>query len=127
MRRASSSSNFEGESEPNGMVIHYYLKNKLENDIKIQVYQGKMLINEISGKGEAGLNQVLWRMDKRRKRTEKEKKQIQAMIKRYSSYGFRSSQDPEYASIPALEGEYTVVLTIDKEIKGKRTAVIKSQ
>ncbi len=86
-----------------------------------------MLINEISGKGEAGLNQVLWRMDKRRKRTEKEKKQIQAMIKRYSSYGFRSSQDPEYASIPALEGEYTVVLTIDKEIKGKRTAVIKSQ
>jgi len=127
MRKASSSSNFEGESEPNGMVIHYYLKNKLDTDIKIQIYQGKMLINEISGKGEAGLNQVLWRMDKRRKRTEKEKKQIQAMIKRYSSYGFRFTQDPEYASIPALEGEYTVVLTVGKEIKGKRKAVIKSQ
>ncbi len=125
MRKATSSSNFAGHSEPNGIIIYYYLKNKLDEDVKIQVYQGKMLINEISGKTKVGINKVLWGMDKRRKRTEDEKKRIQAMNKRYASYGYRFSQDPEYKSIPALEGEYTFVLKAGREKIVKRGSILK--
>ncbi len=50
-------------NEPNAVVIHYYLKEKARDTVKVTVSDpyGKVL-QEISGKGEAGMNAVLWDM-----------------------------------------------------------------
>ena len=108
---ASSSSNFAGKSEPNGIVIYYYLKNKITEDVKVTIYKGSKVVNEIKGKNKAGINRVLWNMTERRKRTEKEKETIRERIKRYASYGYRMQMDINYAHIPAQFGEYKIVLS----------------
>jgi len=50
-------------NEPNAVVIHYYLKEKAKDNIKIKVTDpyGEVL-RELEGKNEAGLNTVLWDM-----------------------------------------------------------------
>jgi photosystem II stability/assembly factor-like uncharacterized protein len=50
-------------NEPNAVVINYYLKDKAEGPVKITVADpyGQVL-TEINGKGEAGLNTVMWGM-----------------------------------------------------------------
>ncbi len=115
---ASSSSNFSGESEPNAIVINYYLKDKVDDKVKVAVYKGNMLINEISGSSAAGINQVLWNMTVRRERTPEEKKEIQERQQRARRAGFRMRVDPNYVSGPAPVGEYKIVLMVgDKKIK----------
>jgi len=54
-------------NEPNAVVVNYYLKAKAEGAVKITVADpyGTVLA-EIAGKGEAGLNRVLWDMRPRR-------------------------------------------------------------
>ncbi len=69
---ATSAQNFAGENEPHGVVVNYYLKKKLEGDIKIAVYRGTRLIDELTGPNRAGLNCIEWGMTKRRKRTREE-------------------------------------------------------
>ncbi|MBW1888163.1 MAG: hypothetical protein JRI52_07420, partial [Deltaproteobacteria bacterium] len=65
--------NFEGENEPHGVVINYYLKKSIPAGVSILVYDGYNLINELKGQGKAGLNSVMWGMTKRgRKRTPEE-------------------------------------------------------
>ncbi len=108
---ASSSSNFAGKSEPNGIVIYYYLKNKISEDVKVTIYKGSKVVNEIKGKNKTGINRVLWNMTERRKRTEKEKETIRERMKRYASYGYRMQMDINYAHIPAQSGEYKIVLS----------------
>ena len=60
--RKSSSSNFAGESEPLGMLIYYSLKAKPKGEVKIQVYAGNLLITEIKGPADVGLNKAFWNM-----------------------------------------------------------------
>ena len=50
-------------NEPNAIVINYFLKEKAKDKVKIMVSDpyGKML-QEIAGKGDAGMNAVLWDM-----------------------------------------------------------------
>ncbi len=55
----SSSSNFDGESEPVGVPITYYLKAGAK-DVKISVFEGSRLVYETNGKGEKGINSVIW-------------------------------------------------------------------
>ena len=108
----SSSSNFEGQSEPIAMSVNYYLKNPV-SDVKVTVYKGNLLINEIKGKGEAGINSVIWDLTKRRERTEKEKKEAQEQIKRARERGGRGGAiDINYAYSPANYGEYRLVLSV---------------
>ncbi len=64
-QNAVSAQNFEGESEPNGPMINYYLKNAIRGGVKIAVYDGSILFNELEGPGNAGLNSVMWGMTKR--------------------------------------------------------------
>ena len=64
-----SAQNFEGDNEPHGVVINYYLKEELPAGVSIRIYDGTRLINEISGSGSVGLNSVEWGMIKRRPRT----------------------------------------------------------
>jgi len=54
-------------NEPNAVVVNYHLKAKAEGAVKITVADpyGTVLA-EIAGKGEAGLNSVLWDMRPRR-------------------------------------------------------------
>jgi photosystem II stability/assembly factor-like uncharacterized protein len=50
-------------NEPDGFVIRYYLKERVEDKVKISItdLSGKVL-RELEGKGEAGLNTVRWDM-----------------------------------------------------------------
>ncbi len=106
----SSSTNFNGQSEPDGIVIYYYLKDKVKDDIKVSVYNGNKLINEIAAGNERGLQKVDWDMTVRRKRTEEEKKAIEERQRRFADSGFRRREDPEYEFTPAPWGEYRFVL-----------------
>lgn len=126
VRPNSSSDNFTGESEPLSVAIYYYLKSKVEGDVTISVYKGNVLVNELGGTKNAGLHKALWNMDIRRKRTPAEKKQIEAMLKRYEEMGYRPRGrqfNPDYAFSSAAEGEYAVVLKVG-DMKMKRKAVI---
>lgn len=75
---ATSAQNFAGENEPHGAVINYYLKRKTRDGVKIQIFAGSVLINEIIGPGESGLNSSQWYMTKRRKRTPEEQKEFES-------------------------------------------------
>jgi photosystem II stability/assembly factor-like uncharacterized protein len=73
---AANHQNYSGENAPKGVVINYYLKNRLENGVKVQIYLGEHLINEYTGPGEAGLNSVEWYLTKRIPRTDSDKKRV---------------------------------------------------
>ena len=113
-RRISSSSNFAGQSEPVGLVIQYYLKAKAKGDVKIQVFRGTLLLNEIRATAEPGLNTAVWNMTGRRERTEEEKKAAQQQAQRLREMGYGGAAgDMSWASFPVLEGEYRFVLLVD--------------
>jgi len=113
-RRESSSSNFAGESEPAGLAVSYLLKVKPKEGVKIQIYAGTLLLNEITGTSEIGLNTVYWSMTGRRERTPDEKKAALegARRAREMSYG-GAMGDPNFASFPVQPGDYRIVLTVD--------------
>jgi photosystem II stability/assembly factor-like uncharacterized protein len=58
----SATTNFNGQSAPNGMMINYYLKGSAQGDVVVKVMQGTFVIAETKGPNAAGLNQVLWNM-----------------------------------------------------------------
>ena len=64
VRRAnvSATTNFNGESEPNGVMINYYQKAPAAGDVVVKVMQGSRVLAETKGPNAAGLNQVLWNM-----------------------------------------------------------------
>jgi hypothetical protein len=112
----SSSSNFDGKSEPKGIVINYYLKNKVKSDVEVTIYKGDKFINIVKGKGNAGINKVLWDMTQRRERTEEEKKEVRERMERFRAFGFRRPMDINYAHDPVPLGEYKIVLKVgDRE------------
>ncbi len=119
----SSSSNFDGPSAPAGLTAYYWLK-KPAKEVKVQVYRGQVLINEMSGASGAGLNKVLWNMTYRRPRSEAEKKEMQERLKRMAEYGgrFGRGMDINYEYLPAGEGEYRFVLKVD----GKEWSTVSS-
>jgi photosystem II stability/assembly factor-like uncharacterized protein len=89
-QKTVSAQNFEGENEPFGVVINYYLKKPQPEGVKISVYDGSILINELIGSGEAGLNSVEWGMTKRgRKRTPEE-------IARWDEQVAKGEKEPFY-------------------------------
>ncbi|WP_411029772.1 WD40/YVTN/BNR-like repeat-containing protein [Spongiimicrobium sp. 3-5] len=69
---AISAQNFTGENEPAGVGINYYLKEPIEGEVKLSIYDGDQLINEIIGTNRVGINTVQWGMTKRKPRTDKE-------------------------------------------------------
>ncbi|MDH4196389.1 MAG: hypothetical protein OEW05_03175, partial [Candidatus Aminicenantes bacterium] len=113
-RRDSSSSNYSGQSEPLGIVVNYYLKAKPKTEVKLQVYKGNLLLNEIKGTDTPGLNAVQWTMTGRRERTAEEAKQAQEQMRRIREMGFTGAGDiGNFASFPVPDGEYRFVLVID--------------
>jgi photosystem II stability/assembly factor-like uncharacterized protein len=72
-QKAVADQNFGGENEPSGVMINYYLKKEIPGGVKISVYDGQILLNELDGTGNRGLNSVMWGMTKRgRKKTPEE-------------------------------------------------------
>jgi len=69
---AVSAQNFAGENEPHGVVINYYMKQPVEGEITIKIFEGTRVINELKGSNKAGLNRVEWGMTKRKPRTKQE-------------------------------------------------------
>ncbi|HOE14221.1 MAG TPA: hypothetical protein PLL62_02220 [Candidatus Saccharicenans sp.] len=107
--------NFEGQSEPLATTIYYYLKNKADKEVKISIYKGNVLVNEIKGTNEAGINKVLWDWTSRKERSEESKKRVQEMLKRYAEYGYTPrgrNLDVNYEYLPAPAGDYLVVLKV---------------
>jgi hypothetical protein len=124
-RANSSSSNFAGQSEPSGIVINYYLKAKPKDDVKIQVFNGNMLLNEIKGTSNVGLNTAVWNMTGRRERTPEEKKAMQDEVRRRQERGYGGGMDINYASLPVQEGDYRVVLTVDGRTLSGTASILK--
>ncbi len=112
--RESSSSNFAGESEAPGVPISYTLKAKPKEAVKVRIYAGSLLLNELNGPAEIGLNTVTWNMTGRRERTPDEKKAAQEGARRLRAMGYGGAAgDPNFASFPVQPGEYKVVLLVD--------------
>ncbi|HEX7486091.1 MAG TPA: hypothetical protein VF332_08060 [Vicinamibacterales bacterium] len=64
--RVSASTNFNGASNPNGVVINYYQKAAAAGDITVQVLKGARVVAENKkAPNSAGFNKLLWnlRMD----------------------------------------------------------------
>ncbi len=117
----TSSANFNGESEPNAIAIYYHLKTKVPGEVKIQVWKGNLLVNEINGENAPGLHRVLWNMTIRRERTEAERKALEERIAKARTFGMI---DPKYITSPAPPGEYRVVLKAGS-VELSQIAVIK--
>jgi hypothetical protein len=58
----SASNNFNGQSEPNGIVINYYLRSVASGDVKVQVLKGVKVVAETDAPKDAGINQIIWNM-----------------------------------------------------------------
>ena len=111
--RESSSSNFAGESEAPGVPIYYTLKAK-PKEVKVRIYAGTALLNEIAGPAEIGLNMVAWDMTGRRERTPDEKKAAEAGGRRLREMGYGGAGgDVNFANFPLPPGDYQVVLVVD--------------
>jgi photosystem II stability/assembly factor-like uncharacterized protein len=54
--------NFNGESNPNGIVITYHLKAPVQGDVQVKVMKGTYVVAETKGTNNAGINKVLWNM-----------------------------------------------------------------
>jgi photosystem II stability/assembly factor-like uncharacterized protein len=98
-----SSSNYDGESEPNAIPFTFYLKNQAK-DIKLQVLDGVRVIYETSPVKSAGVNQVVWNYVKR----------IGDVVQPSSTQGTRPSGRRAGASSQmAGPGTYTVKLIVN--------------
>jgi photosystem II stability/assembly factor-like uncharacterized protein len=125
-RRVSGSSNFAGPSEPAGMAIAYLLKAKPRQGIKVQIYAGTMLLNEVAATSEVGLNTVYWNMTGRRERTPDEKKTAEEGARRAREAGYGGSAgDSNYASFPVPPGNYRIVLTVDGQSQSATGTVLR--
>ena len=134
-----SSSNFAGESEPDGVPLYYYLQDDAD-DVSVIVYQGNLAIAEIEATAEAGLHEVLWGMDKRIERSEEE---IEALRARGGGRGGRGGGrggfgrggrgdgSPEdrlrYEVSNAPIGEYRVVLSVDGQEMERRVSILRDE
>ncbi len=113
-RRESSASNFAGESEPPGVAVSYLLKSKPKEGVKVRVYAGTLLLNEIPGKAEAGLNTVVWNMTGRRERTPEETEAAQTMARRAREAGAGGAAGvSNFAAFAVQPGEYRIELVVD--------------
>jgi len=59
---AAATTNFNGESEPNGVMVNYYQKAPAAGDVVVKIMQGSRVMAEFKGPNATGLNQVLWNM-----------------------------------------------------------------
>jgi len=107
--RASSSNNFNGESRPAGAVIKYWLRSVPQGDVRVRIYDGARLVRDITGTKNAGLNTVVWDLQRIiRPRTAEDQ---QAGGRGGRGGGAQSPNSAEFILGPGSPGTYRVVLT----------------
>jgi photosystem II stability/assembly factor-like uncharacterized protein len=79
---AANFQNYDGENAPKGIVVNYYLKNRVNGGVTVQIFRGSLLINEYEGSGDMGLNSVEWHLTERIPRTDTEKEDAARGIER---------------------------------------------
>jgi photosystem II stability/assembly factor-like uncharacterized protein len=152
---AAALQNFHGENAPHGVVVNYYLKNKAQDEVKVQVYRGTWLVNEYTGSGNPGLNSVQWYLTERIPRTEEEKRRYDEQYSRdeeeffdyydghdhfgeadeeVSIYGrsleiwiheLKEWRERDYKHIRAKPGEYTIKLLINGKEFANKVLILK--
>lgn len=116
-----ASANYEGESEAMAIPLYYWLGADA-GAVTFTVYQGDAAIAELTGSGEAGLQMVNWNMDRREERTEAQQRAARARAERF---GQTPDEDAiRWASTPASEGDYRVVMRVDGREVATHTASI---
>jgi hypothetical protein len=124
----SASTNFDGESEPNGVLINYFLKAPATGDVTVKIMQGSRVVAETKGPNAAGMNQVLWNM-RATPVTIPGQAAAPASGRGGMGGGFRGQQAPAAyptfgGTIPADVGEYTVVVTAGGTVLDKTFTVL---
>ena len=120
-----ASSNFEGESDPEGVELEYYLSGEASGDVTLTVYQGTLPVAEITGRTHAGLNRVQWDMEKRVERSAEE----QERLRRESEEEGEEPDEDEirYEYSDAMPGEYRVVLAAGGRELERTVRVLKDE
>ncbi len=125
-----ASSNFEGESEPAGVPLSYYLPEDAES-VALTVYQGGLAVAELEGESSAGFHEILWDMTRRVERSEEEQARLreQARGGGFGGFGGRGGgvDRVRFAVSPAPPGEYRVVLNVDGETVERNARIIKDE
>ncbi len=119
-----ASDNFEGQSEPLAIPLYYHLREGVDGPVTLTVTQGTVTMATLEGPAEAGIHKVLWNMDKRTERTER---QIESMRERYARFGREVDEDQlRYTSIDAPVGDYTVTLSVDGQVvMGRKVSILR--
>jgi hypothetical protein len=125
----SASTNFNGESEPNGVMINYYLKAAAAGDVTVKIMQGSRVVAETKGPNAAGMNQVLWNMRATPVTIPGQPAPQATGRGGFGGGGFGAQQAPAAyptfgGTIPADVGEYTVVVTAGGKAFVKKFQVI---
>jgi len=125
-------SNFDGESEPLGSPLSYYL-GSAATSVSLTVYRGTVAIAELEGETEAGFHEVMWDMTVRRERSEAEQEQVRSAGGggRGGFGGFgrgRGGVDrTRFEVSDAKPGTYRVVLTVDGEAMERTVTILKDE
>ena len=106
----SSSSNYEGESEPAGVPFTFYCK-KAPSDIKLEVLYGTRVIYETSPEKKDGVTQLVWNFSIRTGDS-------------VQQTGERTRRSSMRRGPTAGPGEYTVRLTVDGTVMTKNFKVL---
>lgn len=126
---ATSTTNWNGENAPTGVVINYFLKDDVE-DATIRIYLGARLIKEIDADTTAGLNTEVWDMTGRvRERTEEEKEQARGrqrqMQARSGGFGRQASRgDPNWIEARVRPDEFRVELVVNGRAQSKKAVIM---
>ncbi len=117
--------NFDGESEPNGVLINYYLKAPVSGDVMVKVLKGSHVVAETKGTNTAGINTVMWNM----RWTPMYLGPAAAQTGRGFARGFgQAAAQPKYptfgGTVAANPGVYTIVVTAGGKTFTKQTQIL---
>ncbi|MBT4189474.1 MAG: hypothetical protein HOE14_19965, partial [Gemmatimonadales bacterium] len=127
-RMNRSYSNFDGESEPSGSTLGYYLGSGATN-VSVSIYRSTVMIAELEGETEAGFHEIMWDMTSRRERSEAEQEVARGQNQGGGRGGFgRGRGGPDRTRFEVNEapaGEYRVVLTVDGQEMDSTVRILK--
>jgi hypothetical protein len=133
-----SSSNFQGESEPDAIFMYYHLRSPVTEPVRFTVYQGSLPIAEVvdSAGRSGGLHKAEWDMNKRIERSQEEIQRIMAQRGGRGGGGGRGGQvaqggqvpdNVRYAYSPAPPGEYRIVMNADGQTAERVVRIIRDE
>ena len=129
-RMNRSYSNFDGESEPSGSTLGYYLGSGATN-VSVSIYRSTVMIAELEGETEAGFHEIMWDMTSRRERSEAEQEVARGQNQGGGRGGFgRGRGGPDRTRFEVNEapaGEYRVVLTVDGQEMDSTVRILKDE